>query len=329
MPIFHAHLSDRELHAIAAKLIDELGAIDGQGDEQSFGTSKHERLVGVLRRTLKENAYDIDGLVPYGAFVDQVLDWQVEQIHSLQRASEERTLLAVRRVLDEHLSEVTRVVGSQSSGCRYAANDDEVIQANYMSMFPVVGGKRVQPNPQGFLDKLKEFAQSSTHLVIVDPYALAGTDDAGNKRAEPVEICELIDARSRDAVVIYCRRDATDDASHKFLTKRYGNKIKIEFGDLHDRYMLCSSEENTKGARLATEWLDCLCWGGVVFGASFNGVSKRPTYLLKFDPQDIPLVVKYLVDASASPKDENGTSPALKDAATTAKTSTGKKNRRR
>jgi hypothetical protein len=149
----------------------------------------------------------------------------------------------------------------------------------------------------GFWEKMADVAKLGSRVVLVDPYALAATTDDG-KAVSPVPFIEkVLKDCSLGQLELYCRQDSCDQTALAAVKQKYSKKIVVRFGDLHDRYLLVGSDSKIKhpsNVRLTEPWRGLVHWAGVVFGASLNGVQKRPTYVLPFDNQDIEPIQTYL-----------------------------------
>lgn len=149
----------------------------------------------------------------------------------------------------------------------------------------------------GFWGKLAKLALLGSEIVLVDPYACSSTSD-DNKKVSPAKLIgKLLKGCSIARLHLYCRQDAYDEAAAEELGTSLNGKLSIYFGDLHDRYLLAGNDKAIKHGSceaLDTDWHGLSYWAGAAFGASLNGVTKRPTYVLGLEKGDVSGVRKYL-----------------------------------
>lgn len=230
-------------------------------------------------------------------------DWFVGQKRSLQEvAYGQRQLSESVKDLESRLTErLTRIEGQLSegsNGCRFEGSSAGMPwTGKYVSIAPSETGQKAKANPQGFMDKLRKVAKDARVLVLAEPYALADANDSGDKGDCLGQIHALIQDLSIDQLHLYCRQDASSLGVVMKLehNKDLCKKISIHVGDVHDRYLLSGTDE--KGDQVL--WHDCSRWKGSTFGASLNGISKRPTYVVPFEQGDIVEVKRYLDDHTA------------------------------
>ena len=115
------------------------------------------------------------------------------------------------------------------------------------------------------------------------------------------QIGRLCSSKSINALHLYCRREDTLTAvwtKLKALFDANKKELVIHLGDFHDRYLLAGSDMWQGACEFKEKWHGLTGWKGVVFGASLNGVEKRPTYLLPFEFEDIRVIRRYLDEQS-------------------------------
>ena len=236
-------------------------------------------------------------------------DWFVGQKRSLQEVAYGQRRLSesvedMERRLIERLTRIEGQLSEGSNGCRFeGSNAGLPWTGSYMSIAPSETGQKAKASPQGFMDKLRKVAKDARVLVLAEPYALADANDSGDKGDCLGQIQALIQGHSIDQLHLYCRQDASSLDVVKKLEhiKDLAKKISIHVGDVHDRYLLSGSD--AKGDQVS--WHGCSRWKGSTFGASLNGISKRPTYVVPFEQGDIVEVKRYLDDHTA-PKSLEG-----------------------
>jgi len=290
------------LHRVEHLVMDD---IEDSLRRMDTPTSQLRPVQEVLRRSL--NRHLGDGIDWWLREVRR--DWLVGQERSLQEVVYgQRRLSKSVEDLERRLTErLTRIEGQLSEGsnrCRLeGSNAGMPWTGSYMSIAPLETGQKAKASPKGFMDKLKNVAKDARVLVLAEPYALADANDSGDKGDCLGQIQALIQDLSIDQLHLYCRQDASSLDVVKKLEhiKDLGKKISIHVGDVHDRYLLSGSDE--KGDHVS--WHGCSRWKGSTFGASLNGISKRPTYVVPFEQGDIVEVKRYLDDHTA-PKSLEG-----------------------
>lgn len=208
----------------------------------------------------------------------------------------------LEQVICEQLAEVRETIQGSSVPCRFQMEADSGNNTHLVTALPQSSPGPLKPDPRRFQKELKNVARTGSVLVLVDPYALAETDESGSPRSSAKEVHELIDGLSLDKFVVYCRNDAIHKPCLDALASELKQKLEVRCGDFHDRYLLVGYEGQSKSpfVELKDSWHGLTAWRGVVFGASLNGISKRPTYVLKFEDNDIPVISQYLKDAAPS-----------------------------
>lgn len=227
-------------------------------------------------------------------------DWFVGQQRSLHEVVGGQRRLGesvedLERRLSERLKRIEDQLSVGSNGCRFERSNAEMPwTGSYISIAPSETGQKAKASPQGFMDKLRKVAKEARVLVLSEPYALADANDSGDKGDCLGQLQALIQGLSIDQLHLYCRQDALSIDVVKKLEhiKDLGRKISIHVGDVHDRYLLSGSDK--KGDQVS--WHGCSHWKGSTFGASLNGISKRPTYVVPFEQGDIVEVKRYLDD---------------------------------
>ncbi|MFP5194530.1 hypothetical protein PQ786_04200 [Alcaligenes faecalis] len=202
-------------------------------------------------------------------------------------------------MLTERLTRIEGLLSDGSTSCRFERSDVGMARTDsFMSIELHKSGQKAKASPESFMNRLKKLAQDARVLVLVEPYALADSNESGEKGDCLGKIQELIVDLSIDKLHLYCRQDALSLDVVKKLDGMKGlrSKISIHVGDLHDRYLLSGADK--KGDEV--DWHTCPYWKGWVFGASLNGISKRPTYIVPFEPKDIISVSSYLNDHTIS-----------------------------
>lgn len=187
----------------------------------------------------------------------------------------------------------------ENSQCAFAESG-AVRYPQWLSQIPSPGASiatAADPEAGGFWGKLAKLASLGSEIVLVDPYACSSTSD-DNKKVSPAKLVgKLLKDCSFDRLHLYCRQDAYDEAAAEELKTSLNGKLSIYFGDLHDRYLLVGNDQVIKHGScqaLDTDWHGLTYWAGAAFGASLNGVTKRPTYVLGLEKGDVPGVRKYL-----------------------------------
>lgn len=215
----------------------------------------------------------------------------------LRRQNE--ALSEVERRLNKRLAVIQNLLETKANPCRYGEGDS----TNEYSQFITVRTdfsmpNKLLPDTESFEEKLQSISRQARSLVLVDPYALSDHNDAGDKGDSVKQIDSILDLKnsSIEALHLYVRPDAVTLKVWEKLKKNLGKtKLTVHTGDLHDRYLLAGSDKNLKRADVFAEsWHNYHIWTGVVFGASLNGVSKRPTYVLPFEPNDVRQIRAYL-----------------------------------
>ena len=87
-------------------------------------------------------------------------------------------------------------------------------------------------------------------------------------------------------------------------------------GDFHDRYILFGQGRNVNGSdKLSRPWHGKEYWSGLAFGASLNGIAKRPTYVLGLKKVDIIPLIAYIrgVVSNASDRETSKQAQKIRD----------------
>lgn len=162
----------------------------------------------------------------------------------------------------------------------------------------------ISPNPDSFLKKLSNIIRSGTAAVIVDPYILAEKDDSNTLVDVLDEVLNI--TQSSESVYLFCRKEHIDQSTMIKMKENLGVKLKGIFtGDIHDRYIFVGYDEKMDNS-FHRPWIpgnksekskknkELKYWRGAAFGASLNGVTKRPTYILNFSGEDLGSLFAYL-----------------------------------
>lgn len=235
--------------------------------------------------------------------LDQLFALRLEGLEKRLSDTQATSSSRLERVMREQLAEFHEAIRESAVPCRFQSEGAAGDNMQLMTALQPSSVGSLKADAPGFLNALRNVARTGNVLVLVDPYALAETDDSGRVRSQAKEIHDLVDGLSLDKFVVYCRNDAIHKPCLDALVLKLGKKLEVRCGDLHDRYLLVGREGKSKPpfVELDDPWNGSTTWMGVAFGASLNGVSKRPTYVLKFEAQDIPVVAKYLKEAAPSP----------------------------
>lgn len=159
----------------------------------------------------------------------------------------------------------------------------------------------ISPDPERFLKKINNIVRSGSVTVIVDPYILSAADE-GNSAVDVLqEVTEI--TKNSKWVYLFCRGDRIDVSTIANMRNKLGIKLKGIFtGDIHDRYVFVGHDENMANS-YHRPWIpgetnksnpELKYWRGAAFGASINGVTKRPTYILNFFGEDLDSLFAYL-----------------------------------
>lgn len=223
-----------------------------------------------------------------------------------ERAIAEQNELILRKIsrIDRQLSEVSdaqlpaihTIVSNNRVTCSYA-EDKSNRYPGFISVGPLNSDLADLPAPESFINHIKEkYFKYAETVVIVDPYALALKTDVDENSSSIETIKELCSAGSFGKLLLYCRRDATDEKQWDKLAKLItGNKLSVHLGDIHDRYFFIGRDDSKNTEPIPRkEWNKRQFWAGAAFGGSLNGISKRPTYVLKFPIGDINSLTFYL-----------------------------------
>jgi len=214
------------------------------------------------------------------------------------------------------LDRIESLLSENRIGCRFAEERDggpwfaELIAIkpsldNYAS--PSAGN--ADADPKSFIEGVKGILRKTTSLVLMDPYALAGKDDAGKGSSAIDLIKDIVSiAHSPDLkpvqLHLYCRPDAIDyDEWEKLEKILKPHKLCVYVGDFHDRYILFGQDIAVNGSNHSSDWHQKKYWAGLAFGASLNGIRKRPTYVLSLKGQDIRPLISYIDGVVTVPSD--------------------------
>lgn len=234
--------------------------------------------------------------------MDYILAHRLNRLEERLSETQATSSSQLEQVMREQLAEVHEAIRESAVPCRFQSEGAAGDYIQLMTALPRSSVGPLKADALGFLEALRNVARTGNVLVLVDPYALAETDDSGRVRSHAKEVHDLVDELPLDKFVVYCRNDAIHKPCLDALVQKLGKKLEVRCGDLHDRYLLVGRQGQAKHfVELDAPWNGSTTWMGVAFGASLNGVSKRPTYVLKFETQDIPVVVKYLKEAAPSP----------------------------
>lgn len=218
--------------------------------------------------------------------------------------------------LTERLTDIEDRLDTAGGPCRYNDAGGIAGTATYITVLADLKAGTVAADPKKFKEKLRATSLKARTLVLVDPYALSESNDAGDKGDCVAQIAEIVNTGSIEHLHLYARADAvTSQVWKKLQVKLDKVKMTVHLGDLHDRYLLAGSD-NIKGAcRFDNVWHGYEYWCGVVFGASLNGVAKRPTYVLPFEVNDVKQISTYLDDhTSVSTLDSQITAEKTREA---------------
>ena len=214
------------------------------------------------------------------------------------------------------LDRIESLLSENRIGCRFAEGRDgspwfaELIAIkpsldNYAS--PSAGN--ADADPKSFIDGVKGILRKTTSLVLMDPYALAGEDDAG-KGSSAIDLIKDIVSIAHNPDLkpvqlhLYCRRDVIDyDEWEKLEKILKPHKLCVRVGDFHDRYILFGQDISVNGSDNSSDWHEKEYWAGLAFGSSLNGIGKRPTYILSLKRQDIRPLISYIDGVVTVPSD--------------------------
>jgi hypothetical protein len=229
-------------------------------------------------------------------------EWSSIQRHAIERrASDERrladALLGIESRLTGRMAAIEDRLDAAGRPCRYGDDEGQGVTANYVSVLADKRASKAAADPKSFAEKLCETARLARTLVLVDPYALSEVNDSGEKGDCVAQIVQIVSAGSIEHLHLYARSDAATAKVWAKLQKGIGSvKLTVHLGDLHDRYLLAGSDFLKGAHEFSNDWHGCSHWRGVVFGASLNGVTKRPTYVLPFEVRDVVQIRAYLDD---------------------------------
>lgn len=227
-----------------------------------------------------------------------------ERLLSSQQARMEEALDQAAAGLDERLAEIRIEIARSRMVCRYEQPAPDYEIQEYVSVLRSPDGAiirsargTINADPASFMNRLATQAAKGRVLVLVDPYALSDKNEAGASGNSVEAIKTLFQAAtSTEKLHLYCREDAVSLKVWQRLESQLGaHKLEVHLGDLHDRYLLAGSDQQGKDRHLTDKpWHGYQRWVGVVFGASLNGVAKRPTYVLKCEQGDLNAVLEYI-----------------------------------
>jgi hypothetical protein len=218
-----------------------------------------------------------------------------ERLLNSQQERLNKSLLKATTSIEKRLAEIQSDIEMSRTVCQYEESGSKHDVIQLVSVNRSINGT-ISANPTSFMEKLSEEAATARILVLVDPYALSDKNDAGDS-GNCVNAIKALSkaAASMDKLHLYCREDAVSLKVWQQLEAAIGaKKLEVHLGDLHDRYLLAGSDQG-KGKHLTDEtWHGYDRWQGVVFGASLNGIAKRPTYVLKFEKTDLDDILAYI-----------------------------------
>ena len=241
----------------------------------------------------------------------------------LLREEYERTLWRQSAQLDR----IERLLSENTTGCRFAEGRDGgswfaeliTLKPGYDKSDGVSSGN-MDADPVRFIYGVEQLAQKTTSVVIMDPYALAGKDEADEKTStidliyKIVSLCCDLDPVQ---LHLYCRSDIIDYKEWENLEKKLKpHKLSVYVGDFHDRYILFGQGRNVNGSdKLSRPWHGKEYWSGLAFGASLNGIAKRPTYVLGLKKVDIIPLIAYIrgVVSNASDRETSKQAQKIRD----------------
>lgn len=292
-----------------------------RGDFERWPAFLEDRVIG------NETLTTIDRLIDSHLHVERDIYRArgVVGLHAKSDAMLERIDSMNKRLVDIEGLQKTHIekpISGNNVRCVFADSDDQRFP-NFITNSPLAPDQPVLPLQQTFEERIKQkhFKDAET-IVIVDPYALAIENDSGGVSSSINTIHRLCSASPADTLFLYCRRDVTEVAQWERLLKMLsGFKITVLMGDLHDRYFFTGNNTKKSVEILARgDWKGKSGWAGAAFGGSLNGVSKRPTYILKFGKEDINSLIDYLdgecksetLAAFKAKKEQNAAEKALK-----------------
>lgn len=232
-------------------------------------------------------------------------DWQ--EWSRSERSSIEQLAYAQRLLIDalpkiesrltERLGAIEDRLDATGGPCRYGESGGLGGTASYLTALDDPTTGKVAADPKTFAQKLCATARLARTLVLADPYALSESNDAGDNGDCIAQIVQIVRAGSIEHLHVYARSAAaTAKVWAKLQTELGSVKLTVHLGDLHDRYLLAGNDSNKGAYQFDDTWHGFSNWRGVVFGASLNGVAKRPTYVLPFEVSDVKQVRAYLDD---------------------------------
>lgn len=293
MPLDNSENWFKYLRHVEIRLIGDVGRYCREVDIHPANLQEIQK---IIRRALDRSTDDGDAWLRekfrrdwfYGEH--RSLDEMVHRQRDLSESVED-----LKRMTTTRLAKIEVLLSDGSNGCRFEPSDAGMPRTDsFMTIEPSESGEKAKASPKLFMERLKKVAQDARVLVLVEPYAFANTNDSGDKGDCLDKIEEIITSAAIERLHLYCRQDVSSLNVIKKLenNKNLERKISIYVGDLHDRYLLSGSDE--KGENLS--WHNCSNWKGSTFGASLNGISKRPTYVVPFERGDIVEVKRYLED---------------------------------
>jgi hypothetical protein len=259
---------------------------------------------GVMRRLRDIPEYD-NLIRRMAARLEYEFDQMYVPLHWRYKEEHERLLSRQNAQLDR----LEQLLSRDSFGCRFAEGKEGgpwfteliTISANRAEGSvdtPDADIQKVSGDPHVFKEHLKKTVKKSQALVIVDPYALAAKDDAGSSVSARSTIREIVfAARDIDPVHLhlYCRMDAVEVEEWEGLKQDLkDNRLSVYLGDFHDRYIFSGRMTHSNAACDIDNWHGSQFWVGSTFGASLNGIGKRPTYILDFKAADTKQLISYI-----------------------------------
>lgn len=214
------------------------------------------------------------------------------------------------------LDRIESLLSENRIGCRFSEGRDggpwfaELIAIKpSLDNYATPSAGNADADPESFTAGLKGILRKTTSLVLMDPYALAGEDDVGTESSAIDLIKEIVSiAHNPDLgpfhLHLYCRPDVIDyDEWEKLQKILKPHKLSVYVGDFHDRYILFSQDFPFNKNDPSSEWHEKKYWAGLAFGASLNGIRKRPTYVLSLKAQDIRPLISYIDGVVIAPSD--------------------------
>lgn len=298
---FEHRLSDAAIHRILDFVISDLPSeLASQVRPEHVQGMRERARLAIREEESDRNRRDAPQEWLY--WMERFVAHQLDGLEARISQTQEKSRSHLEQVMREQLGEVHGAIRNSATPCRFQSEGAAEDYMQLMTALPQSSAGPLKADSLGFLEALRAVARTGNVLVLVDPYALAETDDSGRVRSQAKEVHDLVDGLSLDKFVVYCRNDAMHKPCLDALVQKLGKKLEVRCGDLHDRYLLVGREGKSKSpfVELDDQWYGSTTWTGVAFGASLNGVSKRPTYVLKFEARDIPVVAKYLQGAAPS-----------------------------